>query len=492
MTGNAGKPEEDRSFVGTSDLMRISGATRNIIEKFKRLKICEPAERDQAGLLWSPSELSRVEDALTLQDGGASRKRVAQIADEGLTAIDSAIYEQAIKNNRNSRRTTKSSALRFRAQQLFDRVGHREGFYLRYMPERWIAIAPTQEGLDGLPWSRSFIGAFADLKQISQIVGWCPSAEVGSVSSGSFSDLTRFKNWAFLSLASPPMPVVTGDLVIDGGCYYVIDPVLGDPGCDTSRCFECSRFGREPDHNARKRWERVAESSPELWDDVLMAGDMTEPYKHGPWVKFTREALGLPVEEPGPEPRRPNPTLRPQRMPTVVKLPYGVSAAVIPAGVYLCKQCDQQGQDTALLQLSSVASLAEHLPLTPELEDEMQETLPVRKRRPERRKGGPYLEPFAQSRMFGDARLIGWVRDMESGEMGRIKVLTQTGLLPDDEYSIVCSSCLRDNDDGRQDVCYEMQLLVDASDILAEEDLTGGVDVENLHKMATPPQAIRK
>lgn len=93
--------------------------------------------------------------------------------------------------------------------------GGADGLYLRYIPQQWLALAPSRDGRTVFPGSPGFLDLAIDLQEVVDVVGWSPTTSFGSISSMN-ADCTLGVSYATLALASPAMPTVTGEMVIDG------------------------------------------------------------------------------------------------------------------------------------------------------------------------------------------------------------------------------------------------------------------------------------
>lgn len=197
-------------------------------------------------------------------------------------------------------------------------------------------------------------------------------------------------------------------------------------------CYECSRFGREPTPEQREHWDEVAAEHPDIWDRTVMMDDLEEPYPSGMWAGYTRQCIenrakggGRYVH--GKEGQR-GLSMRPRLMPHEVRLPVGVTSAIMPAGIYLCKQCGEGEHDTVNNLLLGIAMSIEHHEFTVAEERELFEaSLNSQFPRHEGR-SGPIMEPFAMPRSPGDPRMAGWWKAVEHADMHKLVLPIPHGL----------------------------------------------------------------
>lgn len=323
-----------------------------------------------------------------------------------------------------------------------------DGLYLRYIPQQWLALIPARGGREALPGSRSYIQLANELYAVSQVAGWSTTMDFGSIASLT-SQIATGTTYATIALASPPMPTVTGALVIDGGCYRVFDGAVTYPQCDGESCFECARFGRVPTQAELDHWKKLEADHPELWNNTVMIDDLEEPYPCGMWSGYTQQAIlarqtGKPYnyEDEG----RRGPSLRPRLMPQEVKLPAGVTCCVMPAGTYLCRQCDEGGQNTAHSQLTGIALSMPRRVFTVEEEIERFNAFEATERKAgppgqRQQKGkGPIIEPFAAPRSPGDPKMSGWSRMVDQPDIHKLTLPMGTALQPEDGFCIRCNT----------------------------------------------------
>ncbi len=488
-------------FVSTKQFMRLARITKSQRTNMQKVGVCKPARIIQDGkhYYYSLDQLQEVDLASVMLANGMLYDEVGSVFKGEPAAVDEIAYRCAEENQRVSRRTVKRMAfLRKRASSV-RAVAGMEGWYLRYLPNRWLALVPASSSEAIFETPDRLAGGFKDLIDVADVVGWARTTMFGALASLD-AEGDRHRSWQFVELSSPPMPAVTGSMVVDGGCYQSACGVGGDPRCDLEYCFECSRFGREPSDEERARWKEAEKANPRLWDGCLMAQDMDAPYRFGIWSDFSASyAAGDRQHEAGDRQhtaadrhrggdrqheaggqhrgggkRGYEPTLRPRLMPQVHRLPMGVAACALPAGVYLCRQEEYGKDDRAHASLIETLRGLDGFEFSDSMEEEairrFQDKLSGNRPDPRldprpapppqhTRRGGPYLEPFAVPRDGGDPRFISWHRCLSDGELGKLRIPYGMALWPQDGFIVLAEALPDAYATGR--VVKEYQVYVD-------------------------------
>lgn len=452
--------------MSTADVEALTGISRFRLTAYIKSGIVTPVRASsspQSEMRWTNDQMWMASKVPALLEGGLTLKEIAALANEGSDAVEAQLRIRYMQKMRDGRRGLKDILYRSSEAEDIRTIGVVDGEYLRYIPQRYLALAPmtVNASLDNASRATRLV----ELLKTVQTLGWSSGDATGFLSSVS-SDGTKSTLYGFASLTSPPMPSFSGLRAIDGGCYYVADRKGGAPGCDGSSCGECSRFGREPSQSDLFEWQGRRDSEPGLWDRTVMVGDLREPYPSGIWSEYTKAHLG---KGEGADSMDKSSTVRPRLMPHEVKLPLGVTACVIPAGFFLCRQCDGGSQDRAFERMLGQASIMPQREFTIEDELKASKTGEASTKRGEI-ETGPVPDPFAVPHITGDPELKGWWCKVTNAEMQKLSVPTGMALSPEDGYCVMCSTLpAADRNDPTR---YEMQLLVDASRIDPPTDLS--------------------
>ena len=436
-------------FVSTRQFMSLTNITKSQRTNMQKVGVCEPAKVIQGGkhYYYMLDQLQEADLASVMLASGMSYDELGGAFGEAPDTVDEIAYRCAEENQRASRRAVKRMAfLRKRVKSTRDVIGV-EGWYLRYLPNRWFALIPSssQDVLFETP--DKLACNYCELLGVADVVGWARTTLLGALDSFSADGGNR-GSWQFVELSSPPTPIVTGSLVVDGGCYRTVHSDGGSSECDAMRCFECSRYGREPTDDERLRWREAGSRRPHLWDGCLMAQDMEEPYKFGMWADFTAAYLTEKSSRSDGEKRQKScPTLRPRLMPLVFRLPMGVTACAFPAGVYLCRQEAYEERGWGSFHLVDTLRGLESFAFTESMEEDAIRCF--RANCPDEHSrslmspvghGGPYLEPFAMPRGGGDPRYLSWHRRLQDGELSKLRVPYNMALWPQDGFAVIAES----------------------------------------------------
>lgn len=475
--------------------------SREVFRTYERKGVIAPAAKDETGYykFFTLDDMQTLSLAETMREGGMTYDEIAEaMALGGDNAVDQA-YRQAADEIRRVRRRLKAIVnLERKIADYRPIQSMGASWYVRYLPQRWMAVMPLAGRDPAMVDHVAGVRGYRQLRGVVETVGWSLTESFGTMLSMQAAG-AEASRYAFIELASPPMPVVTGSRVVDGGCYHVIDPERCNPGCDGSRCFECARFGREPLASKKmgvdepREWREAAEAAPWQWDRTLMAQEAlagAEEADAGPWAEYLnglRAAAGMeagaeaagdgrregcgrggrPGQRGGRQGGQHKPLARPQRMPHEVRLPLGVSACVLPAGMYLCKRFDAGDWDAAAGKvLNRVSRLARCSAedAVPRSGSEHGEGFPGGGWGQRGHEAGPFIEPFAAPRSFGDPSLAGWHRKIAAADFKMLRLPERCALPPEDGFVVVAAN--EPLPLGRKSVRQELQVLVDANAFL--------------------------
>ncbi len=470
------KAKDIDPYLSTSDFYDISGVTSMTLRTYENNNLIEAAYRSEADgyKYWTLDQVPLIELIDTMRSGGASVSDIAQTQLLGKEALLKHAYDCQAAKLRRDRRTMKAIVHTRNRYADLQRVSDFGGGYLRYLPLRWLAIAPLLPHKPQFSENRQFMRTFQNLVKVVAAVGWCPTMTFGTLVSVS-ADGTRASRYAYVELASPPMPETTGLKVIDGGCYRVFEPSFNADTCDGSNCLSCSRFGSVPSKEDEYRWGE-ASRNPELFDRVLRIEDIAEPIAKGDtWEAFKRSVLAQDSRAdaakklgdsvaygPRGEASDSASCAVPCRMPLGVRLPAGVTACSLPAGVHLCKQISFE--DTAAKR--RFLDFAKSLSPSPRTPQEIADSLgsatspwsePVDK--------GPLVEPFAVPRTHGVSALEGFARELTDDQARKLLRVQPAGLELEDGFCATSSNMVMSYD---QSVTQEYHVLIDPEGFLEQ------------------------
>lgn len=437
----------------TRDVMNITGLSRRKIENYEKQGICTSVRAGSgitAEKMWTFEQVSMLRNVGALQRGGLALSEIATLAAKGTEAIDQALYLQHVKSVRDERRNLKSVVAHRSIVADMKAIGMQECLYLRYVPSRSHAIIPMRDGRSNLPSGPTFTQLLAELHDVADVVGWCTAPIWGTTVSFNENASER-ASYAFAEMPNPAMPQVVGRKVIDGGCYRVIARNSSCTTCpDDAACEECARFGRHATDKELRMWADQERAHPNLWNYVEASKQLGERYRTGAWA----EGGGI------------GPALKPQLMPGGIRLPLGVSSCTLPAGVHLCRQCNEEDLPNAFQQLLGMASALRHSPLDEAEELERSRIISsksdFREWPKKHRETGPFLEPFAAPRRAGNPSMAGWFRCISLSDLQNLTVRTHAALPPQDGFCISCLIIPASNRDAP--MRYELQLPVELSE----------------------------
>ncbi|MDR3137254.1 MAG: hypothetical protein LBU07_07655 [Coriobacteriales bacterium] len=397
---------------------------------------------------WTPEQVSLITHIPVLLRSGLSLEEVAQLAAQGTQAVHERLRAQYTQEARESRRALKSLTLR--AREVSDTLCLRDktDSYLRYIPQRWMALLPVTD-TNQMPGQPGHVRLYADLLQTAGAVGWSLTESSGTLTSLSL-DGASTSVYSYVGLSSPPMPFLTMPVTIDGGCYHSVNSSFDGRECDGEGCAECALFGHIPTKSEQFNWSTRQRTNPDISSHTIMASAMPEPYAQGIWSHNAHGCLRAGTAA--------FITVKPRLMPHTVKLPLGVTACAMPAGVYLCYPCDEGRQEAAYERMMGLASAIPQQKFS--TQDELaaleaacgvigSNCLPD---------SGPVPDPFTAVPMVGDPAMAGWIQEVTRNDVQRLIVPTNTALEPEDGYCVICAALPFMNCDDP--MRYEVQLLV--------------------------------
>ena len=463
-------PRIIRPYLTTSEVMDIAEVTRRTLRHYTDKGIIAPFNGDGDDYYdrWTFDQTVDLQLIQTLRAGNVPLDDIAAYTNAGEEDLLDAAYRQSVDGIRHNRRMLKAIVHRKRQIERFAAIGQRDGYYIRYLPQRWMALVPASEGSSGLVDLDTYTERFIGLKELIEIVGWSQTFSAGTLMSLS----SRFKEstgYVFLELASPPMPYVTEGMLVDGGCYHVVDDSFCDQ-CGAS-CVECARFGRHPSPDEQSLWKR-AEVGGKVIDRSIITSELAESYATGMWADYTQHVVDRAPAPPTNAHRRAarnndtSPTVRPRLMPQTVRLPLGVTACVLPAGMYLCRQNDYVDRDDTMQRLLGALSVVPQRTITREDEIRIAKAANAyeQQHRPDQqREPGPFMEPFAVPRDHGDPTLFDFVQPLEDRDLPKLTLPVGMALAPEDGCVILHTDvpAARAHGKARQ----ELQVLIDAQNV---------------------------
>ncbi len=511
-------PHVIRPYLTTKEVLELSDMSRKVLRSCVSEDVVTP-RRDSTDSHYDQYTFAQLQDLSLVQamrQSDVSMSDIAKLVNSPDDSLVKEAYLQTATAIRRNRRMLKSIVHFRRRIARFEPAGVRDGYYLRYLPERWMALLPAAVDLGGLIDADTFTSSLIALKDVVDVVGWSRSMVPAELTSYT-ADEAHSTSYVCIELASPPMPFITEGRIVDGGCYRVIDEECCS--CDGESCAECARFGRVPTEEELSLWKHIAITGQTINRTVLMS-EMVEPYATGMWSECTQAACGQkehcdgrdktacsklagdragnaagnhpdnpasnghdnhmgskvgncagdahaverPIHKSHGEGAPPHlATVRPRLMPHEVRLPLGVTGCVLPAGVYLCRQNSYQQRDAAHQRMLGTIETIPHIPLTRERELELARTSHVDGRRhPDDRRPGPFVEPFAAPRDRGDPTMFGWFYPLDDAALRNLKLPVDMALAPEDGFCLVQADIpLRNN--SSQTARQELQVLVDAS-----------------------------
>lgn len=484
----------DAAFLTTQDVQQLAGITRRNLDRYIESGIVTPfrsSASSNAARLFTFEQAKLVSRVKTLQHGNLTLPEIGQLAAQANCEMSNAVYSQFAQDIREARRGLKDAVSHQRLLADVEACGSPQGFYLRYIPQRWFAIMPDKLQGEALHGTQIYLEQALDLYTISNVVGWCSSDDVGTLTSvGAHGSATVY---LCHGLASPAMPEAFGGEVVDGGCYRAFDTV-GRLKCKGEHCTECARYGAEVESLDVSRWKQIEREHPHVLDQAICIDSLEVPYASGMWSDYTKKKLiergawswGSPEDWGSNETActeertlpndyyadsnqaRPHQkqgwSVRPRIMPQKTLLPLGATACVLPAHVYLCLQCDLEHQAQATQKFSALLDTLQRKPLT--LEDELRKFMLTREVELEPNTDGPFMEASIQQRHPGNPQMIGWFKALGEDELNKLVLPTNMGLRDEQDYCMLNTSLPSRKGDFAPR--FELAVPIDANGVVAD------------------------
>lgn len=344
------------------ELSNIMGISRSALRHYASLGIVTPAYVDDERNFryYDHEQVDEIRLAKAVFDSGRRGADMVPFFGEDDTDLEGLLAlagDGAAEIMRNTRRLMQDIAYCQRAMRRMDAVGRRDGFYLRYVPMRVVAVMPAGSAESSLG---DKLRLTEYLRRASRACGWPNTLREGTLHvrrlTGGHAEADDTRACLFLELSSPPTPRLTHS--IEGGCYRMASGFSDCNQANSPACTSCARAGDD--------WPKPL-PSPAVGNGptsriTLLASELGEPYASGPWARFTQEHLQS--RRPGKSDTPPRatkddvPAYRPMRMPSIYRLPSEVTAAALPEGLYLCRQHDGSPEnrsacEKALLEAAS-------------------------------------------------------------------------------------------------------------------------------------------
>ena len=444
--------------LNTQDVTRLANTSRRVLDRYEQTGLLvprRPGGSAKAKKQWSIEQAKITDYIRILQHADMSIEEIAELSDSGLAPFIDAVQRQCAQDIRNARRQMKASIKDERRCKRAQAIGTQEHMYLRSLPQRWLALAPISGVTDTLPDPSGYADLYVDLYSVAHVVGWAPTGGTGVLASVPEDPSAPLAAYAYIELASPPMPAPRTGELLDGGCYRSIAGDADTLACNGD-CSSCTHFGRQPSTEEQFRWKAQESGNPHQWDHVLMAEDMTRPYPYGVWS-------GASVS--GDDPMSVV-AFRPRLMPHTVRLPLGVTVCSLPEGAYLACQCNEDEEARTYQRLMGATLAIPRRSFTEKDERELHARVSagVGAAR-DSGAGVPYQSVFPQT---GVTNLTspGWLREVSLADLHKLIIPLNMALPPQTGFCVTYST-LQVN--GRNDVPrLELRILVDASRLLPE------------------------
>ena len=447
-----------RPYLTTAELLASTGITRKTLRVYEDSGIVQPAYFDESEYFkyWTLEQANEIRLIQTMRRADVPVKDIAEYAQAGYADLLAGARVHTIDSLRQERRMLKAIAHRQEQLEWFAPVAGAEGCYLRYLPMRWFALIPLADQDGSFAKPGEFVTHYEALKNIVDVVGWARSFSYGTLHAFDADGRQRMR-FAFMELAAPPLPVSGAKRGMDGGCYRALDPSGTCTRCDTADCVECSRFGRSPTTEELRSWKRLQDKgghdftlmantpagrrAMRIWGAcVLGNNDVSENEGHGAY------AITLSTEV----------TARPQLMPSLVRLPCGVTACILPDGTYLCRQFDDRTHAAQFKQLTTMLDGIYHVPYAGPDTRSIVRPDAFARQRPE--DIGPFTEPFVNPHFVSEPALSGWNAPIAEDDLAQLALPCNMSLHPADGYLAICSRAPQDSGKGMR---MEAQVLVD-------------------------------
>ena len=470
------KTAESNSYLSTGDVENFIGTTRRKLTECASKGVVEPFavnERPNADRRWTLTQSYAMAHLSEFRRRGYSFDDIAQLTGEGHVAFCAKLEELELQELRQARRSARGLERYRQEQEQTAGLLGREGFYLRYIPQRFFAIAPALSD-EEKPGGPEHMRLLSQCIGIAEVAGWCPTGLSGSVACFT-EDWIADAVFAYTELGMCPQPRPTAGSDMDSGCYQVFYEEELPIDCNHD-CASCQRYGRAPSDYERFTWAARSRTQPAMHDRVRTAENMEAPYPTGPWATYTAELLGDEEDAAGAGDATAGGRAAgtgpatgalgdieglcgvvPRIMPQELHLPYGVTACVVPAGVYLCCQHDERNQAHAF---ERAVGLAGALPRRAVCEDDERaahaQLVALMDGAWREARGVANLSTLAP--VVGDPEAIGWNCELAVEDFASTTLLSDTAPETPGGTGVVCEELppLRTSDAPR----FETQVLV--------------------------------
>ena len=455
--------------------MNLTGASRRLLTTIESRGICTPYRSDAGtGTLgWTANQVQMVGRICQMRSNGMSFDQIEAVIAEGDEAFERIALEAQMQIARQSRRNTKREAAVRRIQAQLAAVGERDGYYLRYLPERYYAVLPLD--LDTFMRPADYTRTLMVLTDLASHLGWAPLGINGLIIGA--PKLYDMACCAFVQLASAPMPQPTAVGDADSGCFREFGGACAFGGGGRS-CELCARYGKPLTNADEIQWRDFA-GTYDIEDHTVLLDEQERAYPCGPWSAVLREHVtskGRTLEAlaeqsmPGAASTSaisaapgtaslPSVAAKPHLMPQKVKLPLGAMAAIMPAGWYLCRQSAGDRLDQALSEMVGTLRVIPHQDMT--IDDEAKRALELQRLVGFLPPVGECLDVQGGFPEIGDPVQLSRWRPVSDRELSQLRVFTNAGLLEDSDFSMVCTTVPSGGVDDLP--AYELQVFIDES-----------------------------
>ena len=437
--------------LNTQDVTRLAGTSRRALDHYEAAGLLVPsraAGMETGKKQWSVDQ-AKVSERVRILQHGKSIEEIAELASGGPAPFLREFRTQCAQDVREGWRQLQAALLDDPRCANAQAVGERDGLYLRYLPQLWYALIPVDDAAEPLPNPGQLGRAYVNLHGVAHVLGWSTASSAGALASMD-GGAAAHSSYAFIELAAPPMPAPDMGPGIDGGCYCSAVEAELAPRCRGEACQLCSLYGREPTTEELFNWKTEENTNPGQWSRTLMAAGMSEPYPYGVWSPASRREDGSWDFS----------AFRARLMPHEVRLPLGVTACSLPAGVYLSTQCDEGHEAETCQRLLGTVMAIGHRAFSQD--DELACRQRAQRAQEQAARGVTAPRPYGycfSREPFADDTVQGWVRDLSSHDLRTLTVPTGTALAPEGG---ICLSCATLPTRMRNDVPrMELRVLVD-------------------------------
>lgn len=445
---NSSYRDKARPYLTSEELVELTGASRRTLTTLTELGICKPKRFEKRGgvLGWTFDQAATVHYAERLRAQGLPFERIAQLVDDDAFELESFRTEMAAR--RSERRSLKRALIRNAAASDTAQIPPDEELYVRYIPQRWIALLPMRGST--LPQDAPYVPARLLLDDVSKHVGWCAAVQGGTIVPAFEDEMTQ--SAIFIELAAKPIPQPLAGHDADGGCYHAFGGACAF-GNETPDCRLCPRFGSETSNGDKIRWLSMAQRLPVAEEPL---GSHCTHVESGVWGDAGQDdghAMPPKTKLAG----------RPQLMPLPVLLPAHIGAAVLPAGFYLCRAWSGDEQDKALIEMRTAVKIARARQLTADAA--AQRVFDIEKAMSE---GGisPHVStsdecagPLTGPTLIADRAWQGYLAPVEFAALPKLTVLEGASICESTGADIICMSIPSSGQESTMH--YEFQVLLD-------------------------------